>query len=252
MLLNQQRQGITYVTAYEVVPESPPERPGSTCKEKSATNSKGDCLFNFLLFSDCLISHISFFFLFYCSLCALDLVDTLNARLSDPHRSGVQNFRTLKDHLFPFLSYPTSFKATSKNKQGDTQQHTFPINQHQNTTDNHSTATMGKKQFIDRKNARHFHLVHRSQRDPLSRDESAPQRVLKEVIPANLIGKVAIPQEEFDGDSYSDGEGDIFGEHGTEDGINYGTYDREIEAVELLEAPVAASKKKKGVAKNEE
>ncbi|KAK3837850.1 MAG: hypothetical protein JOS17DRAFT_731970 [Linnemannia elongata] len=110
---------------------------------------------------------------------------------------------------------------------------------------------MGKKQFIDRKNARHFHLVHRSQRDPLSRDESAPQRVLKEVIPANLIGKVAIPQEEFDGE-YSDGEGDIFGEHGTEDGINYGTYDREIEAVELLEAPVAASKKKKSAAKNEE
>ncbi|KAG0310678.1 hypothetical protein BGZ97_012415 [Linnemannia gamsii] len=112
---------------------------------------------------------------------------------------------------------------------------------------------MGKKQFIDRKNARHFHLVHRSQRDPLSRDESAPQRVLKEVIPANLIGKVAIPQEEFDGDAaYSDGDDDIFGEHGTEDGINYGTYDREIEAVELLEAPVAAGKKKKGVVKNEE
>ncbi|KAF9341939.1 hypothetical protein BGZ91_009380 [Linnemannia elongata] len=111
---------------------------------------------------------------------------------------------------------------------------------------------MGKKQFIDRKNARHFHLVHRSQRDPLSRDESAPQRVLKEVIPANLIGKVAIPQEEFDGDVYSDGDEDIFGEHGGEDGINYGTYDREIEAVELLEAPVAAGKKKKSAAKNEE
>ncbi|KAG0273686.1 hypothetical protein BGZ95_010508 [Linnemannia exigua] len=111
---------------------------------------------------------------------------------------------------------------------------------------------MGKKQFIDRKNARHFHLVHRSQRDPLSRDESAPQRVLKEVIPANLIGKVAIPQEEFDGDAYSDGDDDIFGEHGTEDGINYGTYDREVEAVELLEAPVAGSKKKKGTAKNED
>ncbi|KAF9124809.1 hypothetical protein BGW39_007875 [Mortierella sp. 14UC] len=112
---------------------------------------------------------------------------------------------------------------------------------------------MGKKQFIDRKNARHFHLVHRSQRDPLSRDESAPQRVLKEVIPANLIGKVAIPQEEFDGDAaYSDGDDDIFREHGAEDGINYGTYDRQIETVELLEAPVAASKKKKGTAKNED
>ncbi|KAF9141883.1 hypothetical protein BGX30_003886 [Mortierella sp. GBA39] len=111
---------------------------------------------------------------------------------------------------------------------------------------------MVKKQFIDRKNARHFHLVHRSQRDPLSRDESAPQRVLKEVIPANLIGKVALPQEEFDGEAYSDGDDDIFGEHGTEDGINYGTYDREAEAVELVEAPVAGGKKKKGTAKNEE
>ncbi|KAF9302194.1 hypothetical protein BGZ74_005689 [Mortierella antarctica] len=103
---------------------------------------------------------------------------------------------------------------------------------------------MGKKQFIDRKNARHFHLVHRSQRDPLSRDESAPQRVLKEVIPANLIGKVPHPQEEFDGE-YSDGEADIFGGHGDEDGINYGTYDREIEDVELLEAPKNGKKKAK-------
>ncbi|KAF9425764.1 hypothetical protein BGZ94_007240 [Podila epigama] len=103
---------------------------------------------------------------------------------------------------------------------------------------------MGKKQFIDRKNARHFHLVHRSQRDPLSRDENAPQRVLKEVIPANLIGKVPQPREEYD-DDYSDGEADIFGGHGDVDGINYGTYDREIESVELLEAPSKTSKKNK-------
>ncbi|KAF9933798.1 hypothetical protein FBU30_004396 [Linnemannia zychae] len=112
---------------------------------------------------------------------------------------------------------------------------------------------MGKKPFIDRKNARHFHLVHRSQRDPLSRDESAPQRVLKEVIPANLIGKIPFPQEEFDGDVFSDGDEDIFGGHGTEDGINYGTYDRAIESVELLEAPIGAGKKKKGTSsRNEE
>ncbi|KAF9193312.1 hypothetical protein BGZ50_007573 [Haplosporangium sp. Z 11] len=119
----------------------------------------------------------------------------------------------------------------------------------------------GTKQFIDRKNARHFHLVHRSQRDPLSRDESAPQRVLKEVIPANLIGKVALPQEEFDdGEYYSDegNERDIFGENADEeDGINYGTYDRGIEEVELLEAPTsaaaaAAKKKKAPSSKNEE
>ena len=35
-----------------------------------------------------------------------------------------------------------------------------------------------KKHFIDKKNAVTFHLVHRSQRDPLQADEDAPQRVL--------------------------------------------------------------------------
>ncbi|KAI7817026.1 Low temperature viability protein-domain-containing protein [Gamsiella multidivaricata] len=111
---------------------------------------------------------------------------------------------------------------------------------------------MGKKQFIDRKNARHFHLVHRSQRDPLSRDESAPQRVLKEVIPANLIGKVNIPREEHD--DFSDDDQDIFGGRGDDDGVNYGTYDRANEEVELLEAPTltAAKKKKSTTGKNEE
>lgn len=38
----------------------------------------------------------------------------------------------------------------------------------------------GKKSFIDRKNAVTFHLVHRSQHDPLVTDETAPQRVLLE------------------------------------------------------------------------
>ncbi|NXU48782.1 LTV1 protein, partial [Turnix velox] len=35
-----------------------------------------------------------------------------------------------------------------------------------------------KKPFIDKKNAVTFHLVHRSQRDPLAADDTAPQRVL--------------------------------------------------------------------------
>lgn len=38
------------------------------------------------------------------------------------------------------------------------------------------------KKFIDRKNAVTFHLVHRSQQDPLAADESAPQRVLLPVL----------------------------------------------------------------------
>ncbi|KAI9321010.1 Low temperature viability protein-domain-containing protein [Dichotomocladium elegans] len=45
---------------------------------------------------------------------------------------------------------------------------------------------MGKKDFIDRKTAKHFHVVHRSQRDPLINDPEAPDRVLKEYIPGNL------------------------------------------------------------------
>ncbi|XP_034255174.1 protein LTV1 homolog isoform X2 [Thrips palmi] len=36
----------------------------------------------------------------------------------------------------------------------------------------------GKKKFIDKKNAVTFHLVHRSQQDPLVADETAPQHVL--------------------------------------------------------------------------
>lgn len=41
-----------------------------------------------------------------------------------------------------------------------------------------------KKKFIDRKKAVTFNLVHRSQRDPLAADESAPQRVL---VPVNAV-----------------------------------------------------------------
>ena len=39
-----------------------------------------------------------------------------------------------------------------------------------------------KKKFIDKKNAVTFHLVHRSQRDPLQAADDVPQRVL---LPAN-------------------------------------------------------------------
>lgn len=35
-----------------------------------------------------------------------------------------------------------------------------------------------KKSFISKKNAVSFHLVHRSQKDPLAADEKAPQHVL--------------------------------------------------------------------------
>ncbi|KAI8605661.1 Low temperature viability protein [Dissophora ornata] len=117
---------------------------------------------------------------------------------------------------------------------------------------------MGKKQFIDRKNARHFHLVHRSQRDPLSRDESAPQRVLKEVVPANLIGKIRPPQ-----DNYNDDDGDLkIGEAallGLVGGdFNDGSYDYSKHMKEIgktsdavfMAAPKVAAQQKKAAAQD--
>ncbi|CAL9701101.1 unnamed protein product [Knipowitschia caucasica] len=41
-----------------------------------------------------------------------------------------------------------------------------------------------KKSFIEKKKAVTFHLVHRSQRDPLAADETAPQHVL---LPAHMV-----------------------------------------------------------------
>ncbi|KAG1099708.1 hypothetical protein G6F42_017786 [Rhizopus arrhizus] len=46
---------------------------------------------------------------------------------------------------------------------------------------------MGKKPFIDKKSAKHFHVVHRSQKDPLINDAEAPDRVLQEVLPINQM-----------------------------------------------------------------
>jgi protein LTV1 len=46
---------------------------------------------------------------------------------------------------------------------------------------------MGKKPFIDKKSAKHYHVLHRSQKDPLINDTEAPDRVLQEVLPKNLI-----------------------------------------------------------------
>ncbi|XP_077302783.1 LTV1 ribosome biogenesis factor isoform X2 [Arctopsyche grandis] len=53
-----------------------------------------------------------------------------------------------------------------------------------------------KKKFIDKKNAVTFHLVHRSQRDPLVADETAPQHVLVEAAAKQHKGEVVKRQEE--------------------------------------------------------
>lgn len=44
-----------------------------------------------------------------------------------------------------------------------------------------------KKPFIDKKNAVSFHLVHRSQKDPLAADEKAPQHVLLPAAKVNIL-----------------------------------------------------------------
>ncbi|XP_017786723.1 PREDICTED: protein LTV1 homolog [Nicrophorus vespilloides] len=51
---------------------------------------------------------------------------------------------------------------------------------------------MPKKKFIDKKNSVSFHLVHRSQQDPLTADENAPQRVL---LPVNDQSKAKQPEK---------------------------------------------------------
>ncbi|CAG8601585.1 5525_t:CDS:2 [Rhizophagus irregularis] len=61
---------------------------------------------------------------------------------------------------------------------------------------------MGKKPFIDRKNAKYFQVVHRSQRDPLINDNEASSRVLVEVVPSNLRGKSKQIVEHNDFDDY--------------------------------------------------
>ncbi len=46
---------------------------------------------------------------------------------------------------------------------------------------------MAKKKFIDKKNARHFHVMHRSLADPLADDANTPQLVLHEMTPSGQV-----------------------------------------------------------------
>ncbi|KAL7748908.1 Protein ltv1 [Sorochytrium milnesiophthora] len=55
---------------------------------------------------------------------------------------------------------------------------------------NPDRVAMPKKQFIDRKQARHYQVVHRSQRDPLISQEDASQYVLKPVPPSGNLRKL--------------------------------------------------------------
>ncbi|KAI0225500.1 hypothetical protein LSAT2_023746 [Lamellibrachia satsuma] len=53
-----------------------------------------------------------------------------------------------------------------------------------------------KKKFIDKKSSVTFHLVHRSQRDPLQADDEAPQHVLMPLQTSNENVTVETRQEE--------------------------------------------------------
>jgi hypothetical protein len=56
------------------------------------------------------------------------------------------------------------------------------------------------RKFIDKKKATTFHLVHRSQRDPLINDPESSARVLKYVPPSNAKGAQPITRESLEED----------------------------------------------------
>uniref|UniRef100_A0A8D8LRU0 Protein LTV1 homolog n=1 Tax=Cacopsylla melanoneura TaxID=428564 RepID=A0A8D8LRU0_9HEMI len=65
-----------------------------------------------------------------------------------------------------------------------------------------------KKRFIDKKNSITFTLVHRSQKDPLLVDESAPQHVLKPIQSQNTRDKTKVKEEQRKYGIYFDDEYD--------------------------------------------
>jgi len=54
-----------------------------------------------------------------------------------------------------------------------------------------------KASFIDKKNSISFHLVHRSQQDPLAADDTAPQMVLKSILPKELESKAKEEERKY-------------------------------------------------------
>lgn len=54
-----------------------------------------------------------------------------------------------------------------------------------------------KASFIDKKNSVSFHLVHRSQQDPLAADDEAPQMVLKSMLPKELTSEIKEEERKF-------------------------------------------------------
>ncbi|XP_039749446.1 protein LTV1 homolog [Pararge aegeria] len=97
-----------------------------------------------------------------------------------------------------------------------------------------------KKKFIDRKKAVTFNLVHRSQRDPLVADESAPQRVLVPVnanIPARKEKETELTPEQRKEEQSKYG---IF----FDDDYNYLQHLKDTREVTMLLQPKSSHKRK--------
>ncbi|XP_063369649.1 protein LTV1 homolog [Cydia amplana] len=97
-----------------------------------------------------------------------------------------------------------------------------------------------KKKFIDRKKAVTFNLVHRSQRDPLAADESAPQRVL---VPVNAA---VPPRKEKDPELTPEQRREEQRKYGVyfDDDYNYLQHLKDTREVTLLLQPKATHKRK--------
>ncbi|KAJ0171316.1 hypothetical protein K1T71_012866 [Dendrolimus kikuchii] len=97
-----------------------------------------------------------------------------------------------------------------------------------------------KKKFIDKKKAVTFNLVHRSQRDPLAADETAPQRVL---VPVNAN---IPPKKEKDPDLTPEQRLEEQRKYGIyfDDDYNYLQHLKDTQEVTLVLQPKSSHKKK--------
>ncbi|KPJ08097.1 Protein LTV1-like [Papilio machaon] len=97
-----------------------------------------------------------------------------------------------------------------------------------------------KKKFIDRKKAVTFNLVHRSQRDPLIADETAPQRVL---VPVNAV---VPPKKDKDPDLTLEQRKEEQRKYGIyfDDDYNYLQHLKDTKEVTMVLQPKSSHKKK--------
>ncbi|RKP23076.1 Low temperature viability protein [Syncephalis pseudoplumigaleata] len=107
---------------------------------------------------------------------------------------------------------------------------------------------MVKKKFIDKKAARHFHLVHRSQRDPLIADAEASDRVFKEVTRGGA-GAHRQPRQ-FDNDDDKEqhvGQAALYGVYLDDSEYDYTQHLRPMgnQGAVFIEAPSRERKEKK-------